>query len=238
MINNEDLNFGFKKTEVGFILPGDKIVNRDDFICELCKNKKVLHLGCVDHPLLEIKFRNNDLLHQKLLKEAKELYGIDTDIEGLKILKEKSNIGNLFYADIENNELILPSKFEVIVAGEILEHLNNVGIALTNIYKYLVEDGLLIVTVPNALAFRIFFHTLRKRENIHPAHVSYFSPYTIFNFLQRYHFKTISIYSYSYPSTRRVINKIKNYLFRIFSKYFSFFSDGIIVLAKKEPAND
>ena len=234
MTFNKNTPLEFKLTDLGFLLPKDKIVNRDELIIDLCRDKKVLHLGCIDHPLLEIKLNNNNLLHQKILNVAKELHGIDIDKEGIKILNEKYNIGNLFCENIENDEVILSSNYEVIVAGEILEHLNNVGKAMNNIYKYLSKDGLLIVTVPNALAFRIFFHTLRRRENIHPDHVSYFSPYTIYNLLKRYYFRTYKIYSYSYPSTRIIINKIKSFIFQIFSKYFSFFSDGIIILAKKE----
>ena len=234
MKTNKSNTVEFTNTKVGFLLPKDKIVDRDNFILDLCKNKKVLHIGCTDYPFLETKIISKNLLHIKILNVAKELYGIDIDIKGIKLLREKYNIDNVICEDITNKEIKLPMIYDIIIAGEIFEHLDNIGLALNNVYKFLADNGLLIVTVPNALAFRIFFHTLRKRENIHPDHVSYFSPYTLYNLLKRHKFISTKILSYSYASNRPIINKIKTFIFNILSMHFAFFSDGIIILAKKD----
>ena len=46
----------------------------------------------------------------------------------------------------------LGRKFDVIVTGEILEHLPNQGLFLENAERHLKKKGVQILTTPNALA--------------------------------------------------------------------------------------
>ncbi|MBA2606391.1 MAG: hypothetical protein H0U96_05930, partial [Acidobacteria bacterium] len=55
------------------------LVQRVDFIKQACAGKKVLHLGCTDHPYTLEAIKNNMLLHFELEKTAKDLYGFDYD---------------------------------------------------------------------------------------------------------------------------------------------------------------
>lgn len=228
-------SYGFTKTGVGFQLPNAEVIDRDAHIVNLCTGKTVLHLGCVDYPLLDERLRTNQLLHQKLLAVAKKVWGVDLDRDGIEVLSEMHKIPDLLVADVEE----LPSlkslfgNIDVVVAGEILEHVNNGGKVLSGIRELLPPGGKLIVSVPNALALRIFFHTLRHRENVHPDHVVYYSPYTLTNFLDRFGFVTHDLYTYWYPSTRPLVNNIKEFLFRQVSKRWSFIGDGIVAIATR-----
>lgn len=230
------MEINFKNRGVGFVLPSSRSIDRDKFIVNYCTQKNVIHLGCVDYPLLEQRIKEGQLLHLKILKVAKKVWGIDIDAEGIKFLKEKFNIPDLIVANAEQLPS-LKSKFqdaEVAVAGEIFEHVNNVGMVVNGLYEVLPCGGTLIATVPNALAIRIFFHNFKRRENVHPDHVYYFSPYTMASMLKRYKFKVEAIYGYWYPSTRSLVKPIKNFIFSILSKYNPFIGDGIVVVAKKE----
>lgn len=214
----------FVKSKLGYRLDDMSSVDRDNTIVELCRSKNVVHFGCVDYPLLEERIRSGQLLHLKLMSSASRIWGVDLDADGITKLSEKYNVPDLLVGNIENLGPIQDrfGKIDMVVAGEIFEHLNNVGLALSEIYKILQPNGLLVVTVPNALALRIWFHSLRRRENVHPDHVCYFSPYTLWSLLRRYNFETQTIYGYWYPSTRPIVNKIKQRLFRMISRFYPF----------------
>jgi SAM-dependent methyltransferase len=226
----------FVKTPVGFILPTAAAVERDELILEQCSGKVVLHLGCVDYPLLEERLRTNQLLHQKLLNRAQSVWGVDIDEAGIRMLTNDFGIDKLLTVDAERLDLIADrvEQPDIVVAGEILEHVNNPGLVLTGIRNLLRPGGELLVSVPNALAMRIWFHTFRHRENIHPDHVVYFSPYTISNLVGRFGFRVSSLWWYWYPSTRPRVNAIKQWIFRRVAERWSFIGDGLILLGVKE----
>ena len=58
-------------------------VQRVSFIKEICRGKKVLHLGCTNYPYTSEAIENDMLLHFELAKIASELYGFDFDKAGL-----------------------------------------------------------------------------------------------------------------------------------------------------------
>ncbi|MBO0181221.1 hypothetical protein J0682_30075, partial [Vibrio parahaemolyticus] len=74
--------------------------------------------------------------------------------------------------------------FDVIVAGEIIEHLNNPGLFLSGVRRFMHRDSKLVITTINAYcAMRFFVYALRGRrginEFVHPDHVAYYSYSTL-----------------------------------------------------------
>ena len=63
-----------------------ELVQRLDFIREVCKGKKVLHLGCTNYPYTQEAIDSDMLLHFELEKIADKVYGFDYDQAGLDIL--------------------------------------------------------------------------------------------------------------------------------------------------------
>ncbi|MBV9215697.1 MAG: methyltransferase domain-containing protein, partial [Acidobacteria bacterium] len=81
--------------------------------------------------------------------------------------------------------------FDVIVAGEVIEHLNNPGLFLTGVKKLMSPDTKLLITTVNAYCgFRGIYYALRGRrgvaEPIHPDHISYYSYSTLRHLLDRH----------------------------------------------------
>src|SRR5687767_403290 len=110
-----------------------KLVQRVDFIKEHCAGKKVLHLGCANYPYTQQSLDNDMLLHSELAHTAGELHGFDFDQAGLDILS-RNGVKNLHQGDLERlEEAALNDTFDVIVAGEIIEHLYNPGLFLRGI---------------------------------------------------------------------------------------------------------
>ena len=128
--------------------------DRDNFLCEYTRGKSILHIGCVDSGFIQEKFQNGDLLHLKLGKEVKELYGIDIDCDGIEFLKDKG-IKGLECLDISTTNSSLP-RCDIVLVGEVLEHLTNPGLfveSVANIAKR--NNSTVVITVPNAFDLHV-----------------------------------------------------------------------------------
>ena len=148
---------------------------RRKFILPYVKNKKVLDVGFVGG---DWRFAESAVmlstLHFQLAKCARETVGIDLNIKGLTLMKKRYAGLNLFAADAYS----LPFKdetFDLIVTGDLLEHLGNAGIFLDEINRVLTNNGCLVGTVPNAwnstglisLLFRIQPTPSRDSTHVH-----------------------------------------------------------------------
>jgi len=166
------------------------LVQRLEFIKKICEGKKVLHLGCTDYPFTEQNIEYKALLHLELQKYAAELYGFDFDQKGIDIL-EKFGVKNLYRADLEKlEEVDLNETFDVIIAGEMIEHLSNPGLFLRGIKRFMNEQTKLVITTINAYSgMRFFTYGLRGRggaqEPVHPDHVAYYSYKTLSLVIER-----------------------------------------------------
>jgi SAM-dependent methyltransferase len=167
-----------------------ELVQRVEFIKEACRGRKVLHLGCTNWPYTKEALENNSLLHLELKGLAGELWGFDFDQAGLDVLAEKG-VSNLYRADLEKlDEVPVDEVFDVIIAGEIIEHLNNPGLFLQGVKRFMNADSKLIITTVNAYCgFRLLYYALRgkggRAEPVHPDHVAYYSYSTLSLLLER-----------------------------------------------------
>jgi len=219
---------------------GEKIelVQRLDFVREACKGKSVLHLGCTNYPYTLDAIQNEMLLHFELEKIASEVYGFDYDEAGLDILKEHGT-ANLFRADLENlADVDLNKTFDVIVAGEMIEHLNNPGLFLDGIKRFMTGSTKLIITTINAYsAMRFVIYGLRGKggfsEPVHPDHVIYYSYSTLNVLLKRYGLNVENFMFYDIGEEHRPHNRwILNFINDVSVRFSPQLSDGVIAVCK------
>jgi 2-polyprenyl-3-methyl-5-hydroxy-6-metoxy-1,4-benzoquinol methylase len=167
-----------------------ELVQRVEYLKNLCKGKKVLHLGCTNYPYTESSLVNNSLLHLELKEIASELWGFDFDQRGLDILISKG-IKNLYLADLEKlDDLSLNETFDIIIAGEMIEHLSNPGLFLNGIKRFMNRETRLVITTINAYSgMRYAIYALRGKrgsnEPVHRDHVAYYSYSTLKLIVQR-----------------------------------------------------
>jgi SAM-dependent methyltransferase len=160
------------------------LVDRVGFIKDACRDRKVLHLGCTNYPYTREAIDEGMLLHFDLEKISAELYGFDFDQAGLDILAAYGS-KNLYRTDLEKlSEVDLNETFDVIIAGEMIEHLNNPGLFLSGIKRFMNERTELLITTINAYsAMRFAIYGLRGKggvnEPVHPDHVAYYSYSTL-----------------------------------------------------------
>ena len=189
-----------------------KLVQRVEFIKDMCAGRSVLHLGCANYPYTKESIANNMLLHFDLQKAAGELYGFDFDQNGLDILTN-SGAQNLYRADLEKlDDVALSKTFDVIVAGEMIEHLNNVGLFLDGIKRFMNPETQLVLTTINAYSgMRFIQYGLRgkkgAREPVHPDHVAYYSYSTLSVLLHRHAMTVDEFLFYDIGSEHRPHNK-------------------------------
>lgn len=215
--------------------PRVPLVDRVGYLREACRGRRVLHLGCTNHPYTAQSLADGSLLHLQLEAEASELWGVDSDQEGLDALAEGGR-AHLVCADLERlKQADLPGDFEVIVAGEVLEHLSNPGLFLAGIRRLMSAETRLVLTTVNAYCgMRAAVYFLRGRggrnEPVHPDHVAYYSYSTIHHLMARHDFAIRDFLFYDLgaehrPHNRFYLNLINDVCVRLSRQL----ADGLIV---------
>ncbi len=215
-----------------------QLVDRVGFIKKMCEGKKVLHLGCTNYPYTEDSIKYGVLLHYELKKVAAELHGFDFDQAGLDILA-KSGEQNLHLGDLEKlEEVELNETFDVIIAGEMIEHLSNPGLFLRGIKRFMNEKTDLVITTINAYSgMRFFIYGLRgkggEREPVHPDHVSYYSYKTLSMVVDRENMVVKDFYFYDLGAEHRPYNHwLYNLVNDISVKFTPQLCDGVIAVCR------
>ncbi len=144
------------------------VQNREQFILDKCKGKRVLHLGCCDSPSTEFKFDRDVALFQRIEKVCKAQEGLDIDQEAMNYLH---SVG---YKNVSFFDLNKPGKVdfdaEIIIFADTLEHLMNLETALTSLKGLMNEKVELIITVPNATMFERVIGNFRGYIHEHEDH--------------------------------------------------------------------
>jgi 2-polyprenyl-3-methyl-5-hydroxy-6-metoxy-1,4-benzoquinol methylase len=168
------------------------LVSREDFLEAMAAGQRVLHLGCADAPLSAERLRSGSLLHTRLARVAQHIVGVDVSGEAVALLREQGGLSDILVGDVEAlDRLGLQRVFDVVIAGELLEHLRNPGLCLEGVRRVLVPAGRLVVSVPNAFAVKAFLRVLGGVELVHRDHVAYFSTATMARLLEANGFETV-----------------------------------------------
>lgn len=160
-----------------------EITSREALITNLIKNKNVIHIGCSDHiQIIKEKLKNNIWLHKLISDNAKHCIGIDIDKESIEYIKKEIGYKNVYHGDIMNDtfKVISEEKWDYVVFGEILEHLNN-PVDFLKSFKRRYEENVskFIISVPNIYNKLHFRNMFKYKEIINTDHRFWFTPYTI-----------------------------------------------------------
>lgn len=169
--------FFVQKVPVSSSLRG---AHRNDVFASLCDGREVLHVGCADAPITNVKHN----LHLALQGCAKVLDGFDLDTTALDMLRPHLRSGRLFsrLEDIQDS-------YEVLLVPEVIEHVNNVEQFLQTLDKIGFSE--IIITAPDAFScmhrhFDYDSETETFCEIVHPDHNAWYTPYTLMNVIRKY----------------------------------------------------
>jgi 2-polyprenyl-3-methyl-5-hydroxy-6-metoxy-1,4-benzoquinol methylase len=168
-------------------LPPAELVDRFVYLQDLCAGKRVVHVGFVDAGCQALNEQAGTWLHEHLAATARELVGIDLDAVGVERARSE---GYEAYAidcrDVDAIEGAGIAPADVVVAGEVIEHLDDPGSFLDGLHHLVAPDGVLVVTTPNATGLVNSFALLGNFEVNHPDHVAMFTCQTLDSMLARH----------------------------------------------------
>ncbi len=152
------------------------------------KNNRILDLGCGYGNFLNVA-----------KSQGWEVFGTEFSDRAISICESKGIKVKKAGFSVENFE---PDFFDIITASEVIEHLENPCISISNVIKGLREGGAIYLTTPNfnsLLRFR-----LGPKYNIisHPEHLSYFSKKSLNHCLKKNSLKKVFLKSHGLSVTR------------------------------------
>lgn len=119
------------------------IDHRLTYLHGLAKGKKVLDVGVVEHDA--VNEQTDTWLHKHLVDAADSVLGVDILADGVKALQERGY--NVVLHDLSASPL--DDTFDLVIAGELIEHLGSPQGMLDNLAKMLTPTGRIVLTTPN-----------------------------------------------------------------------------------------
>lgn len=158
-------------------VPRSTTVDRTIYLAAQAKDKTLVHIGCTGP--LDVALR----------KVSKKCYGIDVQPLDRPDFYQ-CNLDALAYDDLPKYD-----DAELVICGEVLEHLSNPGFFLISVREaYPVP---VIFTVPNAMCAGSSDWLLKRgRENVNRDHVAYYSYTTLKTLLTRAGYALVEHYWY------------------------------------------
>lgn len=206
-----------------------KIYKKKDYLIQKCTGKKVLDLGCIEHDLFKTKMREDRWIHSHLKNVSSEIIGVDILTE---YIEELNNQGyNIVYGNVEKlsevNE-IKNKQFDVIIAGDLIEHLFNAGLFLDSVSEFMHEKTELILTTPNCFSTRFIIPYVFRGEIVREDHTCWYSKKTLSQLLEM---KNFHVTEFHYRSELK-LNGIRPVLRNIFRHMFPKYCEGLIITAR------
>lgn len=186
-------------------------------IFKIMKNRTVLHVGAIgdfSNHLKNLKRWDFD----KIKRIAKETTGIDINKKFIEKVKEKEY--NILFHDAENIDL--KKSFDIIYAGDLIEHLSNPGKFLASCFKHMHNDSVLIITRPNPYSLSLLIRGLMNKVSPMREHTMYIHRDNLKEIAKRYNLKLTRT---EYYTEKNKDNPIKNRIYRLVTSLFYYYGE-------------
>jgi 2-polyprenyl-3-methyl-5-hydroxy-6-metoxy-1,4-benzoquinol methylase len=211
-------------------------VSRMELFSAACRGRKVLHLGCSSGRYIQDRITRGTFLHEILSKQASHLAGLDLDKDSLATM---TSLGytNLYHGNAEElDHSGIHDHFEVIVAGDLLEHITRPGSFLDSAKGLLSPGGQLILSTNNAFGLHYQIKRWLGRYEEHFEHVCFYSPETLVHLFERHGYRVTSLFGAFTVPPHTLRQKIQFVLGRPLFKIFPVLAGTIIVVAEASRA--
>ena len=178
--------------------------------------------------------REGQVIHALIRKHATQLVGVDYDFQAVDALR-KLGCSEIIYGDVTKlHELQLSEPFDVVVCGDLIEHLNNPGDMLVGIRRVVTDKSEIIITTPNAFGILHFLRYLVGKYREGSDHVLSFQIYTLTNLLDRHGYVITEIWSCYDRPPKPGFERLKYSIGTTFFKIFPKFGGTLCVVAKPQ----
>lgn len=151
------------------------------FFVKYSKDKDVLDIGCVAHD--PESYKSKYWVHNALKQVSRSLMGIDLYENGVAYLQELGF--NVVTADAQCFEL--GRKFDVIVAGDLIEHIEDFHGFLESCKKHMHKDSRLLISTPNPWYWRFIIKAALSAEiSNNPEHTCWLCVRTLRQLVNRH----------------------------------------------------
>jgi 2-polyprenyl-3-methyl-5-hydroxy-6-metoxy-1,4-benzoquinol methylase len=208
--------------------------HRDERILELCKipgkqNIKLLDIGFAEHGAEFSK--QPDWFHRKLRGlSSNQIYGLDINAKAVDEIAALTQYGNLIAGDATDTSLIVGGgEFDVIHAGDVIEHLSNLGGFLEFCKNNLKNGGRIIITTPNPCAKNAYKTWQHQGIIANMEHTCWITPTNMNELCRRAHLK-FSESHYALNKRKTLLNRLKQSF--VFKRKDTLFGEFTYVLTK------
>jgi len=186
------------QSDMAHRLPPATLVDRTRHLVDAVRGRRAVHVGFVDSGCWEYHDRFDSWLHAHLDAAASHLVGLDLDAPGVA---RSAEMGFAAHAvDCSDPDAVAAlglEPAEVVIAGEVIEHLDAAGPFLRGLHALVRPGGRLVVTTPNASGLlNAAAAALAGWEVNHPDHVTLYSCYTLTNLLERHGWRVEEVATY------------------------------------------
>lgn len=192
------------------------------------KNLSILDIGCAD-----------GYISSYFVDKGAEVYGLDISAKNIQFAKKlgiKARLG-----DVVNGLPFENDKFDIILMGELIEHLFDPDSVIRETYRVLNKNGILILTfpnlasLPNRIRLVLGYHLMHFDTSLnerHGGHIRGFTAFSIKKFLKKNNFEVEKIYgsSISLHPFKRTNSNFGVFLGRLCPKL----ADLLIIQARKQ----
>lgn len=153
------------------------------------RNKKILDVGCFDGSISSL-----------LMQNCNVVFGMELSKQAISSAKEKG--ANVVLADVDETFPFSDHYFDVVFAGEIIEHVLDIDYWLQEIARVVKPDGYFVLTTPNLASLGRRFLLFLGRDPLTnqslfsgAGHVRYFVKQTLAELLEKNNFKIVDFRS-------------------------------------------
>jgi 2-polyprenyl-3-methyl-5-hydroxy-6-metoxy-1,4-benzoquinol methylase len=177
--------------------------------------------------------------------------GVDLDTEGVRWAQDAGlTAASADCTDADQVASLGLDPADLVIAGELIEHVDNAGAFLDAIRSLVGTDGKLVLTTPNCYSMSGFLAGLIGYEMTHPDHVAVYSYFTLRALLARHEWCVTETYTYGVTSlvekrdrqlTRRALHAMLKGVLKaehFVARWRPFVADGLIVVCQPESATN
>jgi 2-polyprenyl-3-methyl-5-hydroxy-6-metoxy-1,4-benzoquinol methylase len=185
---------------------GDSVVERYNVLRPFVQGKSLFDVGCA------VGYKRPFWLHGELSKIASTAVGIDIDQGAVDEISQMHPHVQVQTADARS--FSLGQQFDIVHAGELIEHIDNFNGFFSSVKQHLLPDGKLLLSTPNADYYTHLLYNLTGGLHVNEEHVCWFCVKTLSTLITRNGFEILEFKYLQQPTygLRKVAKGFSNLL--------------------------